>query len=45
MTNYDDYEAGPVDRGDKIATSAKWYSTAATNRSMYKGKIDPYKLR
>jgi len=45
MKNYDDYEAVEVHKGDKIATSAKWYSTAATRSTTNKGSIDPFKLR
>lgn len=44
-SNYENYAPGEIQTGDRIATSAKWYSTAASKTPSNKGNIDPFKLR
>lgn len=45
MKNHDDFKAGEIETGDKIASSATWFSTAATKPSANRGNINPYKLK
>lgn len=43
MGNYDDYERVEIHAGDRVATSAKWYSTAASKTPSNKsGSINPF---
>lgn len=42
MTNYDNYEPGQIHAGDAIASTAKWYSTAASKTPSNKGSINPF---
>jgi hypothetical protein len=45
MSNYDDFEPGVINSGEKIATTAKWYSTAASKTPSNKGSINPFQYR
>ena len=46
MKNHDDFQPAEIQHGDKIASSATWFSTAATTKpSANRGNINPYKLK
>lgn len=45
MSNHDDLKPAEIMQENRIASSASWFSTAATKPSTNKGNINPYKLR